>query len=78
MAEKLIRNEGRAKIIYNGGEIAPLQYKAIDAKEAERLMKLFPFLVEVPTLEDVKKKEADIPSRRGRKKAYKDASELLK
>lgn len=80
MAKKLIRNEGQAKVVFHGGEIAPLQYIAIEATEAERLMNLFPFLVEVPSLAEVEnqgEKDAEaFYSRRGRKK--KEASELLK
>ena len=79
MANKLIRNEGKAKVVFHGGEIAPLQYLAIEATEAERLMNIFPFLVEVPSLAEVEnkgEKDAEAYSRRGRKK--KEASELLK
>lgn len=80
MAKKLIRNEGKAKVVFNGGEISPLQYVAIEAAEAERLIKMFPFLIEVPSLSDVEKQEEKpaeaVSSRRGRK--GREASELLK
>lgn len=53
----LIRNEGKAKVVFAGGEISPSEYKAVSKEVADKLCKLFDFIKVIPSVEEVQAKQ---------------------